>query len=113
MSAGELTFDDLPFEENPIYVLTYAIFVVLVLFVILNLMTSVAVQEIRNQSEVRKWHKFMTTLMWYHHAVPTRIKKCIMKNPWVMKYPWYIFYKVADEVVDRENNIISFKLNKT
>ena len=41
MSAGELNYNDLSFDDSPIYVLTYAFFIVLVLFVIMNLMTSV------------------------------------------------------------------------
>ena len=71
MAAGELTFDDLPFDDNPTYVLMFALFIVLVLFVIMNLMTSVAVndiQEIRNQSRDAGWYKLMLTLQWYHAA---------------------------------------------
>ena len=72
MSAGELGFDDLPFDDNPIYVLTFVIFVILVLFVIMNLMTSLAVNdihEIRNQSRDGTWYKGMFTLIWYHAAL--------------------------------------------
>merc|ERR1712016_574976 len=83
MSAGELTFDDLPLDDNPIYILTFAFFIVLVLFVIMNLMTSLAVndiQEIRNQSRDGTWFKLMFTLMWYHAALPDCIKKLIIRE---------------------------------
>ena len=39
MSAGELGFDDLPFDDNPLYVLTFDLFTILVLFVIMTYMT--------------------------------------------------------------------------
>ena len=100
MSAGELTFDDLPFEDNPIYVFTFALFTILVLFVIMNLMTSLAVtdiQEIRNESRDETWYKLMFTLIWYHAALPDCIKECIIKKP---------------KNEDKEVKIISFKLNE-
>ena len=71
MAAGELNFNDLPFDDNPIYLITFALFIILVLFVIMNLMTSVAVndiQEIRNRSRDAGWHKLMLTLQWYDAA---------------------------------------------
>ena len=98
MSAGELTFDDLPLDDNPIYILTFAFFIVLVLFVIMNLMTSLAVndiQEIRNQSRDGTWFKLMFTLMWYHAALPDCIKKLIIR----------------EAIEDKDVKIISFKLN--
>ena len=72
MSAGELTFDDLPFLDNPLYVLTYALFIIVVLFVIMNLMTSLAVNDIsaiKNQSRDRTWYKLMLTLKWYNASL--------------------------------------------
>ena len=100
MSAGELTFDDLPFLDNPLYVLTFALFTILVLFVIMNLMTSLAVNDIhdiRNQSGSRTWCKLMFTLIWYHAALPDCIKELSIRN------------KNEDKDV---NSIISFKLNE-
>ena len=98
MSAGELGFDDLSFDDNPIYVFTFALFTILVLFVIMNLMTSLAVNDIhdiRNQSRDGTWYKLMFTLIWYHAALPDCIKTCIIKKP----------------QEDKNVNIISFKLN--
>ena len=98
MSAGELGFDDLSFDDNPIYVFTFALFTILVLFVIMNLMTSLAVNDIhdiRNQSRDGTWYKLMFTLIWYHAALPDCIKSCIIKKP----------------KEDINVNIISFKLN--
>ena len=99
MSAGELGFDDLPFEHNLIYVLTFVLFTILVLFVIMNLMTSLAVNDIadiRNESRDGTWYKLMFTLMWYHAALPDWVKKCIIKKP----------------KEDKNVNVISFKLNE-
>ena len=99
MSAGELTFDDLPLDDNPIYVLTFAFFIVLILFVIMNLMTSVAVndlQEIRNQSRDGAWYKLMLTLMWYHAALH--------------RYKHY--FNNQDQEMTKNDNIICFKLNR-
>ena len=99
MSAGELTFDDLPFEDNPIYILTFVLFTILVIFVIMNLMTSLAVnniQEIRNESRDGTWYKLMFTVKWYHEVLPDCIKNCIIRK----KLEGY------------DSNIISLPLNK-
>ena len=72
MSAGELGFDDLP-DANFISVLTVALFTILVLFVIMNLMTSVAVYdigEIRNISRDAGWYRLMLLLNWYDALLP-------------------------------------------
>ena len=99
MAAGELGYDDLPFGDNPITILTFTLFTILVLFVIMNLMTSLAVndiQEIRNRSRDGTWNKLMFTLMWYHAALPEWVQKVIRTEP--------------EE--DKDINIISFKLNE-
>ena len=98
MAAGELTYDDLPFH-NPITVFTFTLFTILVLFVIMNLMTSLAVndiQDIRNQSRDGTWVKLMYTLLWYQEALPDWIQKAIATKP----------------KEDKDINIISFKLNE-
>ena len=96
MSAGELTFDDMPFEDNAIYILTFALFIILVIFVIMNLMTSLAVnniQEIRNESRDGTWYKLLLTLKWYNAVLPDRVKEK--------------FGRYSNDV-----NVISFKLTK-
>ena len=93
MSAGELGFDDLAFDDNPLYGLTFVLFTILVLFVIMNLMTSLAVNDIakiRNRSRDGTWYKLMYTLKWYA-ALSAGIK-----NP----------------SKDENGSIISFKLNE-
>ena len=99
MAAGELAYDDLPFEEGPFQVLTFMIFTILVLFVIMNLMTSIAVNdigEIRNKSRDSTWMKLMNTLMWYDSVLPDWIIRLITKKP----------------SKDKENHIIEYKLNE-
>ena len=98
MSAGELGFDDLQFDDNPIYVLTFVLFTIVVLFVIMNLMTSLAVSDIhdiRNESRDGTWYKLMFTLIWYNAALPVYIQELI----------------IGKQNEDKDVNIISFKLN--
>ena len=103
MSAGELNYNDLSFDDSPIYVLTYAFFIVLVLFVIMNLMTSLAVNDIhdiRNQSRDGAWLRLMFTLIWYDEGFPI-VKAMIVKfNEFVVKFN-----------EEKDANMISFKLN--
>ena len=73
MSAGELTFDELSLDDNPIYFLSVVLFTIMVLFVIMNLMTSLAVSdvaEIRKQKNCEGWIKVMYSLEWYDAALP-------------------------------------------
>ena len=80
MAAGELGYDDLAFEDNPFLLLTFTFFTILVLFVIMNLMTSIAVNdihEIRNESRDDTWFKLMLSLMWYDDVLP----KCLRRKP--------------------------------
>ena len=88
MSAGELGYDDLPNGDGKfVAVLTYSLFVVLVLFVIMNLMTSAAVndfQEIKNQSMNRNLSKMISTLTWYDDAMeelPGCFRKVLVCKP--------------------------------
>ena len=99
MAAGELAYDDLPFEEGPFQILTFMIFTILVLFVIMNLMTSIAVNdigEIRNKSRDSTWMKLMNTLMWYDSVLPDWIIRLITKKP----------------SKGKENHVIEYKLNE-
>ena len=103
MSAGELNYNDLSFDDSPIYVLTYAFFIVLVLFVIMNLMTSLAVNDIhdiRNQSRDGAWLTLMFTLLWYDNG---GLPEWVKKNMMIIKYDEFDEEKVP--------NMISFKLN--
>ena len=84
MAAGELTYDDMPFEDGPVHILTFTLFIILVLFVIMNLMTSIAVNDIKgiqNDSRDSTWTKLMNTLMWYDAVLPECLRKLVMIKP--------------------------------
>lgn len=101
MAAGELGFDDLAFDRNPMFLLTFALFAILVLFVIMNLMTSLAVNdihELRNKSRDGAWYKLMISLMEYESAMPNLRKKRGIP--------------IKGESNHDENKYISFKLNE-
>ena len=63
MFVGELEYGDLPFNTHSIFnYVTFVLFVYLVVLVMMNLLTGVAltdVEELKNESGDRTWHEIM------------------------------------------------------
>ena len=81
MAAGELEYEEIgKKQQGIIHIVCFALFVIVFLFVIINLMTSVAVNDIakiKNDTRDRNWIKLMYNLIWYHIILPYQIQKLV------------------------------------